>query len=128
MKNYIKNIEEDTLSNNYFRKVIYTDPNMQLVLMSIEPGENIPKEIHNNIDQFIRIEKGEGMAILNSEEFALNDGSVIIIPKGVEHEIINTSKDQVLKLYTIYTPPEHEDETIHKTRAEALIAEEHYHG
>lgn len=123
---YIPNIEEETLKNSYFRKVIYTDPRMQLVLMSIEPGENIPKEVHD-LDQFIRIEAGEGKAILNGEEFSLKDGSVVIVPKGTEHEIVNTGGEP-LKLYTIYTPPEHEDGTVHKTRAEALAAEEHFEG
>ena len=126
MKNYIANIEEETLANDYFRKVIYTDERLQLVLMAIQPNENIPKEVHQ-LDQFIRIERGEGKAILNGTELALKDGSVIIVPKGTEHEIINTSSTDVLKLYTIYTPPEHPDGTIHKTRAEAIEAEAHEH-
>ena len=128
MNNYIKNIEEETLANEYFRKVIYTDSRMQLVLMSIAPNENIPRETHSTIDQFIRVERGEGKAVLNGEEFMLNDGSVIIIPKDVEHEIINLSTTSALKLYTIYTPPQHADGTIHKTRAEAIEAEEHSEG
>ena len=126
MKNYINNIEEETLANEYFRKVIYTDSNLQLVLMTIQPGENIPKETHTGIDQFIRIEAGEGEARLGGEIFPLTDGSAIIIPKGTEHEIVNTSETEALKLYTIYTPPEHKDGTIHKTREEAIAAEEHY--
>jgi len=128
MNNYIRNIEEATLANENFRTVIYTDARMQLVLMTIQPNENIPKETHGSVDQFLRIEQGEGKAILDGKEFLLADGSVIIIPKGVEHEIINTSSTESLKLYTIYTPPEHADGTIHKTREEAIAAEEHYEG
>ena len=128
MNNYIRNIEEATLANENFRTVIYTDARMQLVLMTIQPNENIPKETHGSVDQFLRIEQGEGKAILDGKEFLLADGSVIIIPKGVEHEIINTSSTESLKLYTIYTPPEHADGTIHKTSEEAIAAEEHYEG
>lgn len=128
MSNYIKNIEAETLANEYFRSVIYTDARMQLVLMAIQPNENIPKETHKDVDQFIRIEQGEGKAILNGEEFLLEDGGVIIIPKGTEHEIVNTSSTNPLKLYTIYTPPEHAEGTVHKTRSEAIAAEEHYEG
>lgn len=124
---YIKNLEEETVHNEDYRRVIFTDKNMQLVLMSIEPGENIPKEVHDGIDQFIRVEAGEGKAVIGDSEHLLSDGSAVVIPKGSEHEIINTSKTEKLKLYTIYTPPEHEDGTVHKTRAEAIEAEKHHH-
>jgi len=125
---YIPNIEEETLSNDYFRKVLYTDPRLQLVVMSLNPQEEIGMEAHDNLDQFIRIESGEGKAILDSEEFALKDGSVVIIPKGTNHNIVNTSRDMKLKLYSIYAPAQHEAGTIHKTKAEADAAEEHFHG
>lgn len=124
---YIKNLEEETVQNNDYRRVIYTDNTMQLVLMSIEPGDDIPKEVHATIDQFIRVETGEGKAIIGGSEHTLSDGSAVIIPKNTEHQIINTSETEKLKLYTIYTPSQHKDGTVHKTRAEAMEAEEHHH-
>lgn len=122
---YIKNIEEETLANDNFRKVIYTDPRLQLVLMSLLPGEDIGMESHQ-LDQFIRIEKGTGRAILDGVENMLEDGSVIIVPKGTEHNIINTSATDKMKLYTVYAPANHAPGTIHKTKADAEAAEEHY--
>lgn len=125
---YIPNIEEETVNNEYFRKVLYTDSHIQLVVMSLNPGEEIGMEVHDNLDQFIRIEAGSGEAIIDGETHSLTDGSVVIIPKGANHNITNTSLENKLKLYTIYTPPQHEVGTIHKTKAEADAAEEHYHG
>jgi mannose-6-phosphate isomerase-like protein (cupin superfamily) len=124
MNNYIQNLEEATIANENFRTVLYTDDNLQLVLMAIQPGENIPKEVHSGIDQFIRVEAGEGEVIISDTTYPLTDGTAIIIPKGVAHEIVNTSPDMVLKLYTIYTPPEHAPGTVQVTRAEALAAED----
>lgn len=125
---YSKNIEEETLQNDNFRKVLYTDPNIQLVLMSLKPGENIGMEVHDHLDQFIRVEEGTGKALMNEEEFALSDGSVVIISKGVSHDIINTSETEDLKLYTLYAPPEHKDGVIHQTKKEAEESHEHYQG
>lgn len=122
---YIQNIEEETLANGNFRKVVYTDPRLQLVLMSLAPSEDIGMEAHD-LDQFIRIEKGDGKAILGGEEYILQDGSVVIVPKGVHHNIINTSSTNPMKLYTLYSPPNHAEGTTHKTKAEAEAAEEHY--
>lgn len=105
---YSKNIEEDTLNNNKFRKVISTNPGgMQLVLMSLKPKEDIGLETHHEIDQMIRVESGNGVATVDGKEYPLDDGSLIIVPKGSSHNITNTSKDKPLKLYTIYCPPEH---------------------
>ncbi len=126
MKGFVTNIEKDSLDNNYFRKVLYTAKHSQLVLMSLEPHEEIGEEIHH-LDQFIRIEAGEGKAILNSIEYKIADGSAIVIPAGVKHNIINTSNAK-LKLYTVYSPPEHKDRTIHKTKADALTHEEEFDG
>lgn len=126
MKGFVTNIEKDTLDNNYFRKVLYTAKHSQLVLMSLEPNEEIGEETHH-LDQFIRIEAGEGKAILNSIEHKIADGSALVIPAGVKHNIINGSKDK-LKLYSVYSPPEHKDGTIHKTKAEALAHEEEFDG
>ncbi len=127
MKGYIANIEELSLSNEYFRNVLYTDPRLQLVVMSLNPNEDIGMEMHK-LDQFIRIEKGEGKAILDGVETAIADGSVVIIPAGTMHNIINTSAVNPMKLYTLYAPPNHKEGTTHKTKAEAEAAEEHYEG
>lgn len=125
---YIVNIEKETLENKNFRKVLYTAKNSQLVVMSLLPKEEIGMEIHQ-LDQFIRIEKGNGQSILNGKEYELNDGSAIVIPAGTEHNIINTSETEEMKLYTIYSPPNHQDGKIHATKAEALADEgEHFEG
>lgn len=125
MSGYITNIEEKTLANESFREVLFTAPHLQLVVMSLLVGEEIGEEVHSDVDQFIRIESGNGKAILDGEETALADGSVVVIPAGVKHNIVNAG-DVSLKLYTIYTPPEHRDGTVHKTKADAL-ADEHDH-
>ena len=127
MKGYVTNIEEASLQNDYFRKVLYTDTRLQLVVMSLNPGEDIGEEVHE-LDQFIRVESGKGKSILDGEEHDLSDGSVVVIPQGTRHNIINTSPDQSMKLYTLYAPPNHQDGTIHKTKAEAEAAEEHFDG
>lgn len=121
---YVNNLEKDTEENENFRKVLNTTEKSQLVVMSLLPHEDIGEEVHD-VDQFIRIEKGEGKAVLNGEESEIKDGFAVVIPAGTRHNIINTSNTE-MKLYTIYTPPEHADGTIHKTKAEAEEAEEHY--
>lgn len=116
------------MANDYFRQVIYTAQHSQLVVMSLLPSEEIGQETHH-LDQFIRIEEGQAKVILDGVETAVVDDSAIVIPAGVEHNIINTSTEKKLKLYTIYSPPEHKDGTIHKTKAEALADEaDHYNG
>ncbi|MDO8489883.1 MAG: cupin domain-containing protein [bacterium] len=126
MKAYYGNIEKETLENEYFRKVLFTDPRCQLVVMCLNPGEEIGSEVHH-LDQFIRVESGVGRAILNGEEMSLEDGSALVIPEGTEHNIVNISDDHPLKLYSIYTPPEHRDGTVHKTKQEAIAdAADHY--
>jgi len=124
---YIQNIEEETIKNKNFRTVLYTDPRFQLVLMSLLPKEDIGAEVHDNLDQFIRIESGAGKAVVNGEEYVLTDGSAIIIPKGASHNIINTSETEALKLYSIYAPAQHPEGTVHATKADALAAEAHEH-
>lgn len=126
MKGFVTNLEKDTLENDNFRKVLYTAPHSQLVLMSIAVGEDIGEEIHH-LDQFLRIEKGTGKAVLNDIEYSLEDGSSVVVPAGVKHNIINTG-DEPLKLYTVYSPAEHKDGTIHTTKADALAGEEHFDG
>ncbi len=125
MQGYTTNIEQDTLANEHFRRVLFTGPNMQLVLMTLQPGEDIGQETHDDHDQFVRIEAGSGVARLNGEEHALEDGSIVVIPAGVEHNIVNTSKDEKLRLYTLYSPPEHADGTVHPTKEDATLAERH---
>ena len=128
MAGYAINIEEKSLKNSHFREVLFTTPGLQLVVMSLEPGEEIGLETHDGINQFIRVESGRGKALLNEKEYELEDGSAVVIPAGVEHNIINTSRQESLKLYTIYSPPEHPDGTVHKNKAEALAYEkEHNH-
>lgn len=117
MKGYVSNIEKLSLENNNFRKVLYTDHNSQLVLMSLLPKEDIGEEVHG-VDQFLRVEKGTGVAILNGISHDLSDGSVIIVPAGTKHNIINKGSDS-MKLYTLYMPPHHRDGVLHKTKAEA---------
>lgn len=117
MKGYITNIEKDTIANENFRKVLYTDHNSQLVLMSLKPGEEIGEEIHG-VDQFLRVEQGNGVAILEGKSHDIADGSVIVVPAGTKHNVIN-GNDDTMKLYTLYMPPHHKDGTVHKTKADA---------
>ena len=127
MAGYVINIEEKTVDNNFFREVLFTAQNVQLVVMSLGPGEEIGLETHDDGDQFIRVEAGKGIAILDGEEHDLEDGSAVVIPAGVQHNIINSSPQQSLKLYTIYSPPEHPDGTVNKDKAEALAYEKEHH-
>ena len=127
MKNYVDNIETQTLQNNYFRKVLFTGKNEQLVVMSLKPGENIGMEIHPNTDQFIRIERGTGKVILDGEESVVEDDFAIVITAGTEHDLINTSETEDLKLYTVYGPPNHPEGTVHETKAEADEYEKSQH-
>ena len=125
MNGYITDIERDTLANEDFRRVLFTGQNMQLVLMTLQPGEDIGLETHDQLDQFIRIEAGNGVTRLNGEESLLEPGSIVVIPAGVEHNIMNTSTSQPLRLYTLYSPPGHADGTVHHTKRDAALAEQH---
>ena len=126
MKGFVANIEEKTLANNNFRDVLYTDTRLQLVVMSLLPLEEIGEEVHE-LDQFIRIEQGEGRAVLDGVEHIIGDGSAIVVPKGTRHNIVNTSDTEAMKLYTLYAPPNHKDGVIHKTKVDALLDEESDH-
>jgi mannose-6-phosphate isomerase-like protein (cupin superfamily) len=121
MKGYVVNLEEKTQANRFFRQVLFTSGKSQLVVMAIQPNEDIGLETHPEHDQFIRVESGVGKVIMDGVESDLADGSGVVIPAGVEHNVINTGSE-VMKLYTVYTPPEHEDGTIHQTKAEAMAA------
>lgn len=124
MAGYFGHIETDTLENTFFRKVLFTAPHSQLVLMCLKPNEEIGTEVHEGNDQFFRFEKGEGKVVVGGEEFIVKDGDTVIVPAGQMHNVINTSASEELKLYTIYSPSHHPDETIHKTKEEAVAAEE----
>ena len=126
MTGFVTNIEEKTLKNQNFREVIYTATNMQLVVMSLKPLEDIGEEVHNTVDQFFRVEEGEGEVVMNGEKTKFSTDDVIIVPMGTKHNVINTSSTKTLKLYTIYSPPNHPDGKIHQTREEAM-ADEHDH-
>lgn len=123
MTGYHDNIEKLTLENSYFRQVLFTGQHAQLVLMSLKPGEEIGMEVHPNVDQFFRFEKGQGKVIQNGEEQIISDGFAVIVPAGTNHNVINTSQTDDLKLYTIYSPPNHPDGTVHKTKEEAMANE-----
>jgi mannose-6-phosphate isomerase-like protein (cupin superfamily) len=127
MKGYVINIELASKKNEYFRNVLYTAKNSQLVVMSLKPGEEIGEEIHQ-LDQFIRCEQGTGKAVLDGKEHSISDGFAIVVPAGAKHNIINTSTDVSMKLYTVYSPPNHKDGTIHETKEQAEANEEHFDG
>lgn len=128
MKGYKSNIEKSTLNNSNFRRVLYTGKHSQLVLMSLKPGEEIGQEVHKSVDQFFRFEKGKGVVSIDNVKYKVTDGDAVIVPSGARHNVKNISKNIALKLYTIYSPPEHQDGTIRKTKATALARPEKYNG
>lgn len=126
MTGYVGPIEKTTLKNDYFRQVLFTGKYSQLVVMCLQPGEEIGNEMHSDVDQFFRIEEGEAKFVFNgSEEHIVGDGDAVVVPAGTYHNVLNASSTKTLRLYTIYTPPEHPDGTVHKTKAEADAAEHH---
>lgn len=128
MTGYFGHIEKETIDNNNFRKVLFTGKHAQLVVMCLQPGEEIGNEVHANVDQFFRIEIGEATFVLNGKEtHVAKDGDAVIVPAGTYHNVLNGSKTSVVKLYTVYSPPNHPDKTIHKTKSEADKAEEDEH-
>jgi mannose-6-phosphate isomerase-like protein (cupin superfamily) len=128
-KGYIDDIERATLDNADFRRVLYTSKNLQLVLMTLPPGCDIGEEVHEHIDQFFRIEEGEGEIRIDGAAHRIADDFAVIVPAGARHNVINTGSAP-LKLYTLYGPPEHKDGTVHKTKeqAEADHADDHFDG
>ncbi|OGZ33316.1 MAG: cupin [Candidatus Portnoybacteria bacterium RIFCSPLOWO2_12_FULL_39_9] len=127
MKGYITNIEKATEENNDFRRVLYTAKNSQLVVMSLKPNEEIGEETHD-LDQFIRVEEGEGKAVLDDIEQPIESGWAVVVPAGTKHNIINISNDEEMKLYTIYSPPNHRDGVTHQTKEEAMVDDEYFDG
>ena len=128
MKGYVTTIEKETEKNADFRHVLYTGKHSQLVLMSLKPGEEIGEETHADVDQFFRFERGEGKVTIDGVEHSVKDGDAVIVPAGARHNVINTSKRANLKLYTIYSPPEHQDGVVRHTKKEAMASEEHFDG
>lgn len=127
MKGFVDDIEELSQSNRKFRKVLYTAKHMQLVVMSIRKGEDIGEEVHEDRDQFFRVEKGKGEAMIDGETHKIRSGDAIVVPAGARHNVINTG-NKALKLYTLYGPPEHRDGIVRKTKKEAEANEEHFDG
>lgn len=123
MTGFVGHIEELTQNNTAFRQVIFTAKHSQLVLMHLNPNEDIGLEMHDSVDQFFRVESGSGKVIMNGEEHLISDGDAIIVPAGTQHNIINTSSEQPLKLYTIYSPPNHRGGVIHQTKHDAEMDE-----
>jgi mannose-6-phosphate isomerase-like protein (cupin superfamily) len=127
-KGFAANLEEATRKNTDFRRVLYTGKYSQLVLMRLKPGEEIGEETHDDVDQFFRFEEGEGVVVIDGTKHPVRDNSGVVVPSGAKHNVINTSKTADLKLYTIYSPPEHQDKVVRKTKEEALAREEHFDG
>jgi mannose-6-phosphate isomerase-like protein (cupin superfamily) len=128
MTGYVGPIEDQTMKNKYFRQVLFTGKYCQLVVMCLQGGEEIGNEVHKTVDQFFRIEEGDAKFVFNgTEEHLVHAGDAVVVPAGTFHNVINVSQSESLKLYTVYSPPNHPDGTIHKTKAEALAAEEHAH-
>lgn len=128
MKGFVTNIEQDTKNNNNFRKVIYTGKHSQLVLMSLAPGEDIGEEVHADNDQFFRVDAGVGQVIIDGNTTEIADGAAVVVPAGAQHNVINTSETESLKLYTIYSPPHHKDGIVRASKAEAEANEEDFDG
>ena len=126
MTGYVGGIEKITEKNKNFRKVLFTGKHLQLVVMCVQPKEEIGNEVHSDVDQFFRIEEGSAKFVLSgNEKHLVGAGDAVVVPAGIYHNVVNTSPTKQLKLYTLYTPPQHPDGTVHKTKAEAESAEHH---
>ena len=127
-KGFVSDIESATKQNKDFRRVLYTGKYSQLVLMSLAPKEEIGEETHDDVDQFFRFEKGEGAVVIDGVTHPVKDGYAVVVPSGAKHNVINTSDTSDLRLYTIYSPPEHQDKVVRRTKYQAISQEEHYDG
>jgi mannose-6-phosphate isomerase-like protein (cupin superfamily) len=127
MAGYTVDIEKKTLANNYFRKVLFTGRHTQLVVMCLRPGEEIGNEVHAKVDQFFRVEQGRALFIFKGKKIVARNGDAVIVPAGTTHNVVNDAKTVRLKLYTLYSPPNHPDGTVHKTKAAAELAEAKKH-
>ena len=128
MKGFNANIEKETVSNDYFRRVLYTGKQSQLVLMSLKPKEEIGLETHTENDQFLRFEGGSGTVIIDANQYEVTDGDAVVVPAGAQHNVINRSDTDSLKIYTIYSPPHHKDGTVHRTKKDAETDDEEFDG
>jgi mannose-6-phosphate isomerase-like protein (cupin superfamily) len=128
MKGFKTNIEKDSIENKNFRKVQFTGKGLQLVLMSLKAGEDIGEEIHKDADQFFRIEKGKGKCLVDGHEYRIHDGDIVLVPAGAKHNVINTDSKDDLKLYTLYSPPQHKDGVVRSTKEAAARNEEKFDG
>ena len=128
MRGYVSNIEKETLGNENFRKVLYTSKHSQLVLMNLAPNEEIGMEVHPDNDQFFRFEKGQGKCIIDGNEYEIKDGTAVVVPAGVQHNVVNVSATENLRLYTIYSPAHHKDGIVRATKAEAVSNEAEFDG
>ena len=127
MKGFVENIEQLTTGNMHFRRVVYTGKHLQLVLMTLKPGEEIGAEVHEGHDQFFRVESGAGEVIIDGDRRSIADDDAIIVPAGARHNVVNTGSAP-LQLYTLYAPPEHRDGVVHPTKADADASDEHFDG
>lgn len=128
MKGFKTNIEQDTLNDSDFRRVLYTAKHCQLVVMSLRPKEEIGMETHPENDQFLRFEGGRGVVFIDGNRYEVADGDAVIVPAGAQHNVVNASDTELLKLYTIYSPPHHTDKTVHRTKEEAEADDEEFDG
>ncbi len=128
MKGYVTDIEKETKNNQDFRRVLYTGKYSQLVLMNLKPSEEIGEETHDDVDQFFRFEEGKGRVTIDFVIHLVKDGDAVVVPAGAKHNVVKISKNKALKLYTIYSPPEHQDKTIRRTKQDAMANEEHFDG
>ncbi len=128
MEGFKSNIEKDTLENPHFRKVLYTGKHTQLVVMTLQPGEDIGLETHRGNDQFFRVDGGHGKCLIDDHVYLIKDGDAIVIPAGAKHNIINTSETDLLQVYTLYSPPHHKDGTVHRTKQAAEASDEKFDG
>ena len=128
MKGFTTNIEKATLENGNYRQVLYTSKHSQLVLMSLKPSEEIGLEVHPDNDQFFRFEKGQGKCVIDGNEYEVRDGAAVVVPAGAEHNVINVSDSQELKLYTIYSPAHHKDGVVRATKKEAEADSPEFNG
>jgi mannose-6-phosphate isomerase-like protein (cupin superfamily) len=128
MKGFVTGIEKRTKKNSDFRHVLYTGRHSQLVLMRLKPREEIGMEVHKTRDQFFRFEKGNGKVIIDGVAHRIRDGSAVIVPAGARHNVVNTSRASDLRMYTIYSPPEHQDKVIRHTKREAMARPEEFDG
>lgn len=127
MEGYKSNIEQETINNTNFRRVLYSAKNLQLVLMALQPGEDIGFEVHEN-DQFFRFESGAGKVMIDENSYPVEDGDAVIVPAGSRHNVINTSEEEILQMYTLYAPPHHKDGIVRATKKEAEQNEEEFDG